>query len=128
VAYLLKARIVESQQPAITRQQSINNRSMVFSEQSVTMAAHATVEYIMPSLSNNCTATEEWCFLCSPCWSYTNLAVVKLMTIQVTKLPLYHKICKIGMICFAKPGLTEDFYKVQKKEFTVTCYKCDMFT
>jgi hypothetical protein len=37
-----------------------------------------------------------------------NLAVVKLITIQVTKLPLHHKISKTGMICFVKPRLTED--------------------
>jgi hypothetical protein len=35
-----------------------------------------------------------------------HLAVVKLMIIHVTKLPLLHKISKVGMICFAKPGLT----------------------
>jgi hypothetical protein len=34
-----------------------------------------------------------------------NLAVVKLTTVQVTKLPLYHKIRKLD-ICFAKPVLT----------------------
>jgi hypothetical protein len=32
---------------------------MVFSAQSVQMAAHARVKYVMPSLSNNCTATEK---------------------------------------------------------------------
>jgi ribosomal 50S subunit-associated protein YjgA (DUF615 family) len=32
-----------------------------------------------------------------------HLPVVKLTTVQATKLPLYHKIRKIGMICFAKP-------------------------
>jgi hypothetical protein len=46
-----------------------------------------------------------------------NLAVVKLTTVQVTKLPLQHKIRKIGMICFAKPVLTDDLYIVQKKKF-----------
>jgi hypothetical protein len=35
-----------------------------------------------------------------------NLAVVKLTTVQVTRQPLQHKICKIGMICSAKPVLT----------------------
>jgi hypothetical protein len=39
-----------------------------------------------------------------------NLATVKLTTVQVTKLPLKHKVNKIGMICFAKPRLTEDLY------------------
>jgi hypothetical protein len=34
-----------------------------------------------------------------------NLAVVKLMTVQVTKLPLWHKTRKIGTICFGKPVL-----------------------
>jgi hypothetical protein len=58
VAYSLKARILESQQPAVARQWPIN-RGMAFSVQSMLMAGHATVEYIMPSLSQNCTATEE---------------------------------------------------------------------
>jgi hypothetical protein len=40
--------------------------------------------------------------------------VAKLTTVQVTKLPLWHEISKTGMICFAKPGLTEDLYIVQK--------------
>jgi hypothetical protein len=40
---------------------------MAFSVQSVPMAAHATMEYIMPPLSNNRNATEEQCFLCGPC-------------------------------------------------------------
>jgi hypothetical protein len=40
---------------------------MVFSAQSVPMATNATMEYVMPSLSNNCTKTEEWCFLLDPC-------------------------------------------------------------
>jgi hypothetical protein len=49
VAYFPKARIVESQQPAVTRQRPISsNRGMVFSAKSVLMAAHATVEYIRP--------------------------------------------------------------------------------
>jgi hypothetical protein len=45
-----------------------------------------------------------------------NLAVVKPMTVQVTKLPLLHKIRNIGMICFVKPVLTEDLCIVQKEE------------
>jgi hypothetical protein len=49
------------------------------------------------------------------------------MTIQMTKLLLYTKIHKIDMFCFAKPVLTEDLYIVQKKEFSVTCYKCDTY-
>jgi hypothetical protein len=68
VARSLKARIMESQQLAVTRQWPINNsRGMMFFAQSVLMAGHTTVEYIMPSLSNNCTATEEWCFLHGLC-------------------------------------------------------------
>jgi hypothetical protein len=66
VAYYLKARIEESQQPTVTRQRIVNG-GMVFSAQSVPMATHATVEYVMPSLSNNCTATKERCFLRGPC-------------------------------------------------------------
>jgi hypothetical protein len=29
------------------------------------------------------------------------------------------------MICFAKPGLTEDLYTVLKEEFSLTCSECD---
>jgi hypothetical protein len=46
-----------------------------------------------------------------------NLEVVKLMTVQVTRQPLQHKICKIIMIRSAKPVLTENLYKVQRKNF-----------
>jgi hypothetical protein len=70
VAFSLNARIVESQQLAVTMQQPVNNRGMVFSAQSVLMAAHATVEYVMPLLSNKCTAREEQYLLCSPCLGY----------------------------------------------------------
>jgi hypothetical protein len=45
-----------------------------------------------------------------------NLAVVKLTTVQMTRLPLQHKICKMGMICPAKPVLTEDLRVVQKEK------------
>jgi hypothetical protein len=51
-----------------------------------------------------------------------NLAEVKLTTIQVTKLPLWHKVKKIGAIGFAKPGLTEEF---QKEEFSM-CAVCTL--
>jgi hypothetical protein len=54
--------------------------------------------------------------------------MIKLTTVQVNKLPLWHKIHKVGMISFAKPVLTEDLYIVQKEEFSVTCYKCDTYT
>jgi hypothetical protein len=57
-----------------------------------------------------------------------NLAVVKLSTVQVTHLSLYHKIRKIGKICFAKPVLTEDFHIMRKKEFSITCHMCDTYT
>jgi hypothetical protein len=46
----------------------------------------------------------------------------KLTTVQVTKLPLYHKIREICMICFAKPILTVDLCVVQKQKFSITCY------
>jgi hypothetical protein len=57
--------------------------------------------------------------------------VVKLTTAQVTRQPLQHKICKIGMICPTKPVLTEDLCKVQKQRFffCLTCYiyaKCTL--
>jgi hypothetical protein len=44
------------------------------------------------------------------------LAVVKPTTVQVTKLPLWHKIRKIGMICSLNPVLTEDLCVGQKEE------------
>jgi hypothetical protein len=67
VVYSLNARIGESQQLAITRQWPVNNnRGIVFSVQSVPMIAHTTVEYVMPSLSNNCIATEERHYLRGP--------------------------------------------------------------
>jgi hypothetical protein len=50
---------------------------------------------------------------------------VKLITMQVTKLLLYNKTSKIDIISFAKPGLTEDLYVMDKEEFSVTCYVCD---
>jgi hypothetical protein len=43
-----------------------------------------------------------------------HLAVVELMTVQVTKLSLWRKIREIGMLCVAKPVLTEDLYTVKK--------------
>jgi hypothetical protein len=43
--------------------------------------------------------------------------MVKLTTVQVTRQPLQHKICKIGMICPVKPVLTEDLRIVQKQKF-----------
>jgi hypothetical protein len=54
------------------------------------------------------------------------LAVVKLTTVKLTKLPLQHKICKMGMISYVKPVLTEDLCVVQKEEFSITCYICEM--
>jgi hypothetical protein len=47
-----------SQQLAVTRHWPINNiKGMGFSAQSMLMAAHATMECVMPSLGNNCTVT-----------------------------------------------------------------------
>jgi hypothetical protein len=48
------------------------------------------------------------------------LALVKLTTVQVTKLPLQHKIRKVSMISSAKPVVTEDSCVEQKKEFKFT--------
>jgi hypothetical protein len=45
-----------------------------------------------------------------------NLRVVKLTTVQVTKLLLQHKIRKTGMICFAMAILTANLNIVQKEE------------
>jgi hypothetical protein len=53
-----------------------------------------------------------------------NLVAVKLTTVQVTKLRLYHKINKIGMISLAKPEMIEVFYIVQKEEFSITSHVC----
>jgi hypothetical protein len=60
VTDLLRVIIVKLQQPALARHRLVNNnRGMVFSEPYVPMAAHATTKYVMQSLNNNCTATEE---------------------------------------------------------------------
>jgi hypothetical protein len=57
------------------------------------------------------------------------VAVVKLTTVQVTRQPLQHKICKMGMICLAKPVLTEDLCVVQKQTFFYNMlYVCEMYT
>jgi hypothetical protein len=66
VAYSLKAKTVESQQPAVTKQRPVNNNRGMFLARSMPMATHATMECVVPPLSSNCTATEEWCFLCGP--------------------------------------------------------------
>jgi hypothetical protein len=55
------------------------------------------------------------------------LAVVKLTTVQETKLPLQHKIRMISKICFAKPGLADDLFEVQKEEFSIASYMCEMY-
>jgi hypothetical protein len=56
------------------------------------------------------------------------LEVVKLTTVhQVTRLSLKQKLCKIGMICSVKPVLTEDLCVVQKEDFSITCYMCEMY-
>jgi hypothetical protein len=34
----------------------------------------------------------------------------------------------MGMIWFAKPGLTEDLFIALKEEFSITRYKCDTYT
>jgi hypothetical protein len=60
VACLLIARILEMQQPVFIRQWLVNNgRRGVFSEQSVLMALHVTVEYVIPLLSNNFITTKQ---------------------------------------------------------------------
>jgi hypothetical protein len=48
-----------------------------------------------------------------------NLVVVKLTTVQVIKLPLYHKIRMIDTICSVKPVQTEVLCVVH-----ATCAKC----
>jgi hypothetical protein len=57
-----------------------------------------------------------------------NLTTIKLKTVQVTKLPLKRKIRKIGMICIAKPGLTENLYIVHKEEFSISTHMYDIYT
>jgi hypothetical protein len=50
-----------------------------------------------------------------------NLAVVMWLSFR-------YSVSKIGMIYFAKPGLTEDSYVVHKEELSVTCHMCDTYT
>jgi hypothetical protein len=54
-----------------------NNIEVVFSAQSIPMAAHAIKEYVTPLLNNNFTVTEEQCFLCSPRRCYIMSWVLK---------------------------------------------------
>jgi hypothetical protein len=42
-----------------------------------------------------------------------------LTTVQMTNLPLWRK---IGMICFAKSGQTEDLYSVEERIFNIMLY------
>jgi hypothetical protein len=44
------------------------------------------------------------------------------------KLPLYHKIRKLVMICLPRPGLIEDFFIKRKEEFPITCCICETYT
>jgi hypothetical protein len=60
--------------------------------------------------------------------SDANLAVVKLTTVQMIKFSLKHKICKLGMICSVKPVPTQVLCVVQKEEFLITCYMCEIYT
>jgi hypothetical protein len=67
---------MESQKSTVTRQRPVNKiRGIVFSAQSIPMAAHAAMEYVMLSLSKNYTATEEQCFLRYPCRDVINRTV-----------------------------------------------------
>jgi hypothetical protein len=66
VAYSLKERTVESQQPAISRQRPINSRNGVFCVVRADGCARNN-GIVMPPLSNKCSATDELCFLRSPC-------------------------------------------------------------
>jgi hypothetical protein len=76
VAYSLKARIVEPQQPAVTRQRNVNkNRGVVFSARCVPMSAQAAMEYVMSSLSSSCTAADERCFLRVPCRDFISRTI-----------------------------------------------------
>jgi hypothetical protein len=38
------------------------------------------------------------------------------------------QLLKIGMICSVKPALTVDLRVVQREEFSITCYMCEMYT
>jgi hypothetical protein len=80
VVYSIKAGIVESQQSAVTRRRPVNNnREIVTFTLTVPMAVHAIMEYGMPPLSNNYTATEERCFLHGPCRDLISRAVIQPM-------------------------------------------------
>jgi hypothetical protein len=99
-------RVAHSFQPSV-RARSITHNKII------SMKIFATEDNAKPNIDNI---------------SGLNLAEVKLTSVHVTKLPLYHKIRKIGMICFAKPGLSEYLYIAHKEEFSITCYICDTYT
>jgi hypothetical protein len=78
VTYSFKAIVVEPHQPAVTWQRPVNNKRIIeFSAQPMSIAVHSAIEYVMPSLSIKCTATEKMCFLCSPSRMYIMTQVSK---------------------------------------------------
>jgi hypothetical protein len=68
MTYLLgNDREIRNYTTAVTMQRPVNNRGVVFSVQTVSIAVQAPMEYVILSSSNNCTAIEEWYFVRRPC-------------------------------------------------------------
>jgi hypothetical protein len=59
-----------------------SNRGKVFSVRSLPMAAQATMQYVVPPLSNNCTATDKRCFLCGPCRKVISRQLVRSKSVS----------------------------------------------
>jgi hypothetical protein len=94
------------------------------------MTVHATMEYIILSLSNNFPGTGNGVFYAFRAEMLLEGQAVKLTAVQVINLPLWHKINKIDRDCFIKAERTERLYKyiVHKAEFSITCRMCDTYT
>jgi hypothetical protein len=79
VAYTLKARIVKSQQPAMTRQRPVNKKRVLFSGQSVPIPALEPMKYVMQSVSKNTIETEKRGFLNGPCtYVISRISIIKI--------------------------------------------------
>jgi hypothetical protein len=55
-----------------------------------------------------------------------NEGQLSLPVSNVTNLPVWYKLNKTEMICFARSGLSEDLCVVQKEE--LPCCLCDVYT
>jgi hypothetical protein len=83
---------------------------------STTLQCMRLTDHVTSNFKNSMSTASVFLGIEKPSIQYGTLAVVKLTTVPVNRLPLLHKIRKIGMICSVKPVLTEDLSVVQKEK------------